>query len=55
MSALVGSFNMNIDKVLTFTPFFNGGSRLSLEIGIYIACRSLYIRGVHARAYADSL
>ena len=46
---------MDIDKVLTFTPFVDCGVRFAPEIRVDIAGRALDFGGVHASADADAL
>ena len=55
MAALVGSLDMDIDKVLTFTPFVDCSVRFALEIRVDIAGCALDFGGVHAGADADAL
>ena len=55
VSALIGSLDMDIDKVLTFTPFVDCSVRFALEIRVDIAGRALDFGGVHARTDADTL
>ena len=46
---------MNIDKVLTFTPFIDRGVRFALKIRVDIACCALDLGGIHACADAYAL
>lgn len=55
VTALVGSFNVYVYKILTVGKLIDARLRLALEIRVDVARSALYLYNVHSAEFADAL
>ena len=55
LTALVGTFYVNVDEISAVLECLNGGLRLAVVIGVNVTRCTLYVDGLHVSTQTDTL